>query len=392
MSGDLTLKLVKILGSPFLEENLPVEREIESRNLYILAVKNKIPLLYLEAVRKRGELEKLDSAYKEEKVRYQNLISSLSKISKVLNSAKIDYCIVKTIRPFPSVPGDVDILILGDKRMFKEAIVALLKAGFVPQLRELVDVGALKNDVEYWKAAELLSRPTYGGGKYGLKHISPTGTDLVDVEFAVDVDLQRELALSYVVYLDKRSFFGRLTEIELQNGAKITVPIPELDLTVMIAHSLMEQMFLLGEFYTLLYRLYEFDDKEIENFVRILRENRLVSASRSFLTISAALHQRAFGILPEKMQYLLDELGYDSAEEKRIASFGFKVPHKYGLQTVLRVFLEKTREKNFMKSLCVQALKTLNPKMARLVLKSIIDMRKREYYLKDRRLEGEGDG
>ena len=91
MRGNLTLKLIKIIGSPFIEENPATEDEIENKDLYILAVKNKIPLLYLESLKKRGKLKKLDHMYQKEKTKYLNLINSISKVSKIFNSAEIDY-------------------------------------------------------------------------------------------------------------------------------------------------------------------------------------------------------------------------------------------------------------------------------------------------------------
>jgi hypothetical protein len=383
------LKLLRIIGSPFLEEKLFEVTEIESLDLYALAVKNKIPLLYLETIKRHNGLKELHSYYQKELLRYSNFLKCLSKISNILNSLKFDYCIFKTIKPFPAVPGDIDVLILGGDHMFKEAIKSLLKTGFVPQLPDLVDVSALRSEEDYERAVEVLSKPTYGE-KYGLRHISPKGADFIDPDSGVDIDLQKELALSYIVYLDKKSFIGRLMEEKLPDGVRVQTPLPELDLTIVIVHSLMEQMFLLGEFYTLLYRIYEMDYERIESFVAILRENKLLNAARSFLTVSAVLHEKAFRTIPEKVESLLDRLGYDYYEEKRFGFYEFRVPYKYGIRTATKVFLEKIKERRFMESVGVQMLKVLNPKLARLVVKSIIDMRRREYYLKNRTL-GDGD-
>jgi len=378
-----TVKLLRTIGSPFLSTmEASKENKSESLELYDHAIKNKIPLFYLESLKEQGKLNRLKPRYEEERAQYLKFLEGLAKISEILNALNVEYVTFKTIKPFSSVHGDVDIVIFGDDSMYKQAVEALLRAGYIPQLSELVDVKKLDNE-EYKKAVEILVKPTYGGKKYGLKHISPTGTDFIDPEWNIDIDIQKELALSHIIYMDKNKFRGRITEIELLNGVRVKIPTPELDLAIVIAHSFAEQMYLLGEFYTLLYRISEMDEQGIGNFMNILKENNLTKAAKSFVTITAVLCKEAYGEVPEKIERLPDELGYDKLEAVRIVKSGFKVPHRYCMRTLIKVFFEKMKEKRFRRSVGVQIVKMLNPKLMRLVIKSIIEMRKREYYLKE---------
>ena len=375
-----SIKLLRTIGSPLQPTTKISEEDNESSELYDHAVKNKIPLLYLESLKQQEELNKLKSKYKEEYARYLKFLDGVARVSEVLNAADIEYAIFKTIKPFPTVHGDADIIVLGDDGMYERAVEYLLKAGYASQLPGLVDVKALTNEEDYRKAAKILVKPTHG--KYGLGHISPTGTDLVDPERIIDIDLQKELALSYVIYMDKNNFKGHITEVELLNGAKIKTPTPELDLAIVIAHSLAEQMYLLGEYYAFLYRLSEMDEKGFNNFIDILKENKLTIAAKSFVTITAVLCEGAYGEVPEKVEGLLDEFGYEQSEAKRLVKSDFKVPHRYGGLALSKVVLEKMKEKRFRRSVALQLIKMVDPKLMRLVVRSLIEMRKREYYLK----------
>ena len=383
INKNLTLKLLKTIGSPFQPTKERLEESNESLELYDHAVKNKIPLLYLNALKQGENLNELKSKYEEEHVRYLKFLNGVARVSEVLNAADLEFLIFKTIKPFPVVHGDADIIVLGDDGMYKQAVEVLLKAGYIPQLSNLVDVKMLAREEEYKKAVEILVKPTHGGGKYGLKHVSPTGTDFVDPEWKLDIDLQKELALSYVIYMDKNNFKRHITETEVPNGAGIKTPTPELDLAIVIAHSLAEQMYLLGECYTFLYRLSKMDKESIGNFVNILKENKLTTAAKSFITVTAVLCEEAYGEVPKKVDRLLDELGYEESEAKRLIKSNFKAPHRYGWLTLSKVFLEKMKEKRFRRSVLVQMVKMRNPRLIRLVIKSIIEMRKREYYLKE---------
>ena len=69
-TSNQTIKLLRTIGSPLLSNKPPFVNGIESSELYDLAVKNKISLLYLEALKQQGKLNKLKMKYDEDNTKY----------------------------------------------------------------------------------------------------------------------------------------------------------------------------------------------------------------------------------------------------------------------------------------------------------------------------------
>lgn len=352
LPSNQTIKLLRTIGSPLLLKNEPFVNGTASLELYDLAVKNKISLLYLEALKQQGKLNKLNKKYDEEYARYLNFLDRLGGVSKILENANIEYVIFKTIKPYPAVPGDVDIVILSDHDAYLNVTEILLKAGY----KEVV-------------------------ARNGL---SPTLPDLREPKGDIVIDLQEELELNYVIYLDKNKFRGHIVKREIAPGVEIKTLTPEVDLATVIIHSQTHNLYILGEFYTLLYVLSGMNEKEIDDFVAVLKENKITAAAKSFITITVVLHKAAYGVIPEKLEYALNKLGYEKLEAGRLVKSGFKMPHRYGMSTVAKVILEKMRERRFRESVKVQIGKMLtSPRLTKYMISEVIEMRRREYYLKN---------
>ena len=352
ISSNPTIKLLRTVGTPLISTTKISEEDNESLELYDLAVKNKIPLLYLEALKQQGKLNKLRMKYEEEHARYLNFLDRLGGVSKILENANIEYVIFKTIKPYPAVPGDVDIVVLGDNDTYRRANRIFLESGY-RYVRE-------------------------------VDNTSPTLPDLVNPEGDIVVDLQEELELNYVIYMDKNKFEGHIVKREITPEVEIKTLAPELDLATVIMHSLTEYLYLLGEFYTFLYSLARMSERDIDDFVAVLRENKITMAAKSFITITAVLHEAAYGVIPEKLEYALNKLGYEKLEAGRLVKSGFKMPHRYGMSTVAKVILEKMRERRFSESVKVQIAKMLtSPRLTKYMIGEVIEMRRREYYLKN---------
>lgn len=375
----LTIKLLRAVGSPFTQVSEVPKEYGEALELYRYAIENKISLPYLESLSRRGKLNGLERRYKEERDRYLMFLNCISKTSKVLSNVKIRHVIFKTIKPFATVPGDIDVLIvLDDDNMYKKAVKVLLREGYKPELHDIIDVKTLTNDEAYCKAAEALTRPTYGRGG----HISPTGTKLVDTKHGFDVDLSKEVAMSYVVYMDKNKFKKYVTKTKLPTGE--TIPVLELDrdLAIVIMHSVVkEQLYLLSEYYHFIYRLSEMKEKEINKFISILKENKITYAAKTFITITATLHYAAHRTVPSPLQFMLDNIGFQMSEATNLVKNRFKMPHRYDVLSITKSLLEKMREKTFVKTLAVQVLRMLNPRLTKLIINEIFERRSRETYL-----------
>jgi hypothetical protein len=350
IQSNSTIKLLRTIGSPLISNKKSFVDGTESLELYDLAVKNKIPLLYLESIKQQGKLNKLKMKYDEEYARYLKFLDGVGKVSKILDAADIEYVIFKTVKPYPAVPGDVDIVVLGNNDEYRRANGILLKAGY----RE-----------EEAKA---------------IGHELP---DLIDPEGDIIIDLQDELELSYVIYMDKNKFRGHIVKTVIPSGVEIKTLTPELDLAITIIHSLTEYLYLLGEYYTFLYMLSIMNEREIDGFITILKENKITAAAKSFITIVTILHKIAYGVIPEKLEYLLDKIGHEKSEAGRLVKSDFKMPHRYGISTLVKVILEKMGERRFRRSVALQLIKMLNPRLIKHVIGEVIERQRREYYLKE---------
>jgi len=368
----LAIDLLRVIGSPFVTERESSIDSPESDQLYHYAIRNKISLLYLRSLKEQGELDQLRPAYNDESNRYMSFLHTVAKVSQVLDSSDIRHAVFKSVRPYPTVPSDVDVMVFGDNYMYEKSVLTLLKNCYKPLLSHLITTDRLINESDYSGAVEILTRPTYA-----KNHVSPTGCAFVGEDTNIHIDLQKDMATSYVVYMDKNRFEAHTITQELSTREKVVSLTPELDSAVMIAHSVFGPMYYLGEFYTLLYHLSAMNDSHVNQLALLLRENRLECAARAFVNISADLHNAAYGSVPERLQALIAKLGTDTSASKMIRSNNIEIPFKYRPITVSRAVLEKFGEPRFRRSLLTQVVKMMNPKLTKLVLIEVIRMARR---------------
>ena len=67
---------------------------------------------------------------KAQRLYQNNLKQTAVKVASILNKINCKYAIIKSNFPFPAVPNDVDILILGNKSDHRNAILAILNGSF----------------------------------------------------------------------------------------------------------------------------------------------------------------------------------------------------------------------------------------------------------------------
>jgi hypothetical protein len=128
--------------------------------------------------------------------------------------ADLDYSIIKTLRPVPHTPSDVDILIRPSE--FSEAYRRLSAQKF-----------------------STLDEP-------------PFGVTLYDPETRFNVDLSWELTVVGLRYIDRDLILDNTIEYEL-SGTKIKVPHQSIDLLVVVDHSVFKEgIYTLRDFYTIM--------------------------------------------------------------------------------------------------------------------------------------------
>jgi len=328
-----TISLVRSIGSPFISKDQNSVKE--SRILYELAKKNKVGLLYLDAVSKSGRLNDLKKEYESELLRYNDFLAGMSYVHKIFIEEQLDYVFFKTLRPYPGIGRDADVMVLGQKKAYEKIAALLVKRG------------------------------------YKSINVSATGINLVDPLTTIDIDLQREFATNYIIWLDKSLWPAYIQKRRLPDGEHINVLSSSMEIIVAIVHDLMEQTYYLGDYYSFLYYLHELGEENLRSLGKELKENRLLDAGRVFFTITAALHRRAHDMIPNELNILLSELGPNSREADRLKKNDYRVAHKYSWTTLIAGIFEKMTELNFLYSFFNQVLHMFNVNTAKLVFLEI---------------------
>jgi hypothetical protein len=340
-----TLELMKVIGSPFAAEE-PQEslQEKEISDLYLHAIKNRMPLLYLDNLEKRGRLSGLKSVYLKQYSRYLKILDTMVKVSDFLNGLGVRHAIFKSIRPYPDASVDIDTLIF-DSEKYGIAVKSFLKGG--------------------WR----------------MLGFGPQSTTFFDTEAEVGIDLYRDVAVSWVIYIDKKKLERSAISVELPNNQHASSLAPEADLTAIIAHSVIkEQVYTLAEFYTFMKLVEKMSVKEVESLAQSIKLNNLVAVANAFLSITLALHDAAFDFIPEKLAILSRKLGVNALEQRKLVMNNFDTPHKYHFLTLIRCFTEKLKDEKTRKTVALQAFEMANPRFTKTVFTGFLDHVKRETY------------
>lgn len=311
--------------------------------LYHYATKNRMPLLYLEALKRCKQLFSLAEEYNRLSAKYIKVINAISKVSRVLERANVDYAFFKTIRPYREVTVDIDILVLG--LGYRQAVKAMRHASY----------------------------PFLGAGS-----LSAT---FYDIDANVNVDIYSEVGVSRLVYLDKVKLGRFIVDRKLPNGEVVSSLSQVADLICIIAHSVVkEQMYVLSEYYTTLYYLFEMNNANLSEFLRLTEECHSRSLVSTHLSVTALVHYFVHGFLPNKLAKLIDEFGLNNREILRVKKNCFLIPHKYHPFTFVEALVEKLGEQKARKSLACQVLNMLNLRFASSVFGEIFQHAVRESY------------
>ena len=131
--------LLRIIGNSLIDYRR--DEIYESIELYNLAFSNRIDLLYLEALAQNGCLEKLRDRYEQLKKRHSKIIADVTRVGTTLRERGIRYAFMKTLRPYPATPNDIDMFYLGDKSEIHEAIKVLIDLGYRKSLEQQGEIG-----------------------------------------------------------------------------------------------------------------------------------------------------------------------------------------------------------------------------------------------------------
>lgn len=339
---NVTIELLRLLGSPYMPSatyDIPVDKQFQ---LFHYSSKNRITLFYLDAMNQQEVPENLALFYEQEISRARQTLGAIARISHLLTNAHIEHAVIKTLRPYISTTVDIDAIIFG-------------------------------NTVNYAKAV----KTTQDSGYRKLAR-GPMSTTFQDPEMKIGVDLYKEIAVSYIPYIDKTKLADSIVDTELSNKNWVRTLTPECDLAIIIAHSLIkENMYTLSEYYTYIHYLERLD---IKNLIQLAEETRLKSAVRTHTGITALLHKAVHKVLPNKLQQILNELGEEKLETALVTKNDFRMPHKYHPTTIIRCLLEIVKEEKTRKGMATQILHAFDPRFSQDFLKRLINHVVRETY------------
>jgi hypothetical protein len=309
--------------------------------LYRLSVLNRMPLTFLELLKENRRLGELKTAFDKKSQEFSLTIEVMTDISHVLRDANVDYAFFKTVRPYRSTSVDIDTVIFG-KTNYGRSVKALREAGYEVVVR------------------------------------GPQSTTMVGKASNIGIDIYEEIAVSFMVYMEKDELEEYVIPLTLPNDEEVYHLNAEADLATIIAHSVIkEQMYTLSEYYSFINYL---EKMNIDNFLRIIGENRIKCAARVHASITALLHSVAYQTLPRQLHRVLTELGLEKLETTTIKQDDFKTPHKYHPITIARSLLEISMGKTSRNSMAIQIYQMAHPTFAATFIKALTEHVLRQTY------------
>ena len=360
---NLSYKLVSFLGSPFVKD--VASREIkfsdeEKKELYRIAYNNKVGLFFLQRLKDIGELSPLEDTYALDRVRYDETLRTAINLSSAISEYTSDFAIFKFLKPYPHTPSDVDVLFFLSKEDYFKTVDYLLNNGYfkIGECPSQVVVYDLRGGYE-----QMDKRTESGkeGGKYYI-------------------DLYNKVSASHVIYVDNETLDGHKIKVDCQGGAIQTLD-PIADLTVVLTHSIIpEQLFTLGDYYTALCYIQKMDKEGLNKLAQMFRDNNITRAGITSLSVISSLHEKVCGFVPDKIGYVMGEMGWNPKVGGEISSTDFALPYRYSVSTLIKVLAERMKNKNGLKSILAQGVCMLDPRLMKWVVYNIILRRKRETY------------
>ncbi len=334
--GPTTADLIKLIGTPFLPQTGESPSDEFLAGIFEKAFHARVAPLYLHMYRAAGWSDALEEKFRfvnDREIMTQSVLSDISAHLNDLGGA--GYVIFKSIKPYPAIPNDTDVLILGDKHDFRKALGHLYSKGYMFHER-----APLQTTLYDPRGKGKIGKGKKGGTYY--------------------LDIYREISTDYFCYLSKEAILPYIVEREI-NGIPVRLMQTEPELAIILFHNVFpERTFELEHFYMPLYNFHNpaFD---MDLFITFVEDNFLTRAVATNLTLVSSLHEQHFLFTPTPVKLLLDRWGKQSKEIRRFDACGRETPFMFSPRTFWTTFLGKLRDKSCIRSLLTQFLHMLNP-------------------------------
>lgn len=333
-----TADLIKVVGSPFTTQNSSYPDEFLLR-IYDRAFFDRVAPLYLHMHRRTDWDPKLERHYRFVVEREAKTRSVLSGLAKQLNDwdshDSLGYVIFKSLKPYPAIPNDTDVLIFGGKKEFESALKHLYAQNYV---------------FHEWAPMQTTIYDPRGRGKIGAG--KKGGTYYIDV--------YREISTDYVCYLGENAIHPHVIVCYI-NGVPVRLLRQEPELAIILFHNVFpERTYQLEHFYM---PLYCFADPsfDLNLFMHFAEANGLTRAIRTNLSFAEVLHKQHFGFVPQPIERVLDKWGRSQMETERFIQMGMESPYLFSTWLFWKAATEKVKDTVFLKSLLVQGMHMMNP-------------------------------
>jgi hypothetical protein len=303
---------MRVIGSPNARSEFFYDlNEDHLLRLFPLAIKNKVPLLFLgRAIDIRKDSKSLKNLYQAYLEKSRLALSLVREINKILTQTKINYVLFKTFKPFPFVRADVDIIFF-NREDLKQAFHALRKEGY--------------------KLA--------GYGAFSITLFSP--------EHNMNVDLHLEISVSHMVYVNKQLLQEYVTEVDM-DGDQIPILETPATLATVIAHSLYkEQMFTLSDYYETIIHMSNMTEQQRTSLVSLAEQTHVGFSVKAGLMLVNALAKVAFEKTVPAITETAQMIRVSEIEDRTIQLLlghianNFRLPYKYHAIAIAVAFMMK---------------------------------------------------
>jgi hypothetical protein len=345
--------IMNVIGSPF---DYPKNKNIDPHDtmeLYNIAKKNKIGLFFLESLAKIQMIGGLSTELEKQREKYIRQRITTKRAAYVLNTTQCKYAIVKSNFPFPTVPNDVDLLILGGNEEYRSAIKSMKSNYFKPVGPE-APLEICLHDT---------TRAEHNGAfdKFAVKD-----------EF--DVDVYKEIGAGHIIYMNKKRLINQISEISIDNTIVNILNVPS-EIALGIFHSIYpERLYTLLLHFHILYTIKGMNSRNVDDFLQICDAHKIRNAALIALSLTEIIQEFCFGKSPSKVTDLRECLG----KQKQIKID--RMPYLYPMRAVFDSFWGKRKDLVFTISVIRQMISMLNPRYLMYVAKIYQERNIRDTY------------
>lgn len=308
--------LMKFIGIPTLcDPDFSQLTDDNFGHFLKVAEKNKVNLLFLRTVASKLDDFPAKSTFLCYEEKYKKTIDLTKFVAALLGNIGVQYTFFKTIKPFPYLPSDVDVLFFSND-VLKTVVGALTDHGCI----------ALDGDL------------------YGVTMYCPT--------YDLNIDLTTQIAVTGLTYVDKYSLLDHVIDLEFY-GTLIRTLDPPADVLVVAAHSVFkEQMFTLSDYYFLVMSMQHWTEAS-----KLAKKLHLSSAFKTILKMTGAVTLSCFG----SMNLLINQLKAIEIMHIINKPEPIELPTKYDLVTIIAEFLKKLSDQSLVNSLPCAVKSFINP-------------------------------